>query len=193
MSVPDPLGRDRLAAGAASYKPPVHGVKPPPPPFYLRWRYIALFVVAVLVLSYALYRLTAKAEDTPEAAASKVIELFLDEDYKQMRSKLCSQDRAKVGANELETAGTSAADLLRTLDKPQVETVTDVTLTGSYAGVEAKQVSGLITPTIGAGTTFHVITVNEDGSWRVCLSPGGYGLGALNLDVPLGGGLESVS
>jgi hypothetical protein len=192
MSVPDPLGRDRLAAGAASYKVPVHGVKPPPPPFYLRWRFIALGVVGLLVISYVLHRTLSPAEDTPTAAASRVIELFLDEDYTELRSKLCRADREQVGANDLERAGASAGNLLKTLDKPQVERVTDISLSGSYANVEAKQVSGLITPVIGAGSTFHVVTINEGGGWRVCLSPGGYGLGALNVDVPVGGGLEPV-
>ncbi|MCU1588507.1 MAG: hypothetical protein JWN31_2000 [Frankiales bacterium] len=192
MSVPDPLGRDRLAAGAASYRPPVHGVKPPRPPFYLQWRFIALGVAVLLLISFMLYRSMSTAEDSPKAAASRVIELFLDQKYSQMRTKLCRADRAQVGANDLETAGRSGGDLLKTLDKPQVESVTDVALQGSYAGVQAKQVAGLITPIVGAGTTFHVVTVNEDGGWRVCLSAGGYGLGAFNLDVPIGGDLASI-
>jgi len=193
MSVPDPLGRDRLAAGAASYKPPVHGVKPPPAPLYLQWRFIALAVAVLLVISYVLHRTLSPAEDSPTAAASRVIELFLDQQYAEMRSKLCKEDRGQVGANDLERAGASGGDLLKTLDKAQVERVTDISLTGSYAGVEAKQVFGLITPIVGAGTTFHVVTINEDGGWRVCLSPGGYGLDALNVDVAVGGDLEPVS
>jgi hypothetical protein len=191
MSVPDPLGADRLGAGAASYRPPVYGVKPEQPPFYLRWRYIALAVVAALLLSYALFKATVKTEDTPERAASQVITLFLDDKLSEMRSKLCRDDRNQVGANDLEKAARSAGDLLKTLDKPQVESVAPITLTGSYANVEARQVSGLVTAVIGAGTTFKVVTVNENG-WRVCLSPGGYGLGAFNLDVPVGGGLKGI-
>ncbi|MCW2545347.1 MAG: hypothetical protein JWM40_2899 [Frankiales bacterium] len=192
MSVPDPLGRDRLAAGAASYKKPVYGVKPEKPPFYLRWRYISLAVVGALLLSYVLYKATTKTEDTPDRAASQVIALFLDSKFSELRAKLCREDRDQVGATDLERAGRSAGDLLRTLDKPQVESVTPIALTGRYAGVDARQVSGLITGVVGAGTTFHVVTVDEKG-WRVCLSPGGYGVDALNLDVPVGGALEGVS
>lgn len=188
MSVPDPLGRDRLAAGAASYRPPVHGQKPPAPPFYLRWRFIALATAAALLLSYVLYRATAKGEDTPAKAATTVISLFLDGKFSQMRSLLCREDRSQVGRNDLEQAGEQAGDLLRTLDSPHVERVEAVTLPGAYAGVPAKQVTGRITGVIGDGTTFHVITVDENG-WRVCLSPGGYGLGALHVEVPIGGGL----
>ncbi len=184
MSVPDPLGGDRLAAGAASYRPPVYG-KPPPPPFYLRWRFIALAVVLALALSYVLYKATAKTADTPEQATSSVVALFLDHKYPAMLAKLCRADRNQVGANDLETAGNNAGDLIKTLDKAQVESVTDVSLSGDYANVKAKQVSGLITGKIGPGTTFHVITVFENG-WRVCLSPGGYGVGAINLEVPIG-------
>jgi hypothetical protein len=192
MSVPDPLGADRLGAGAASYRKPVYGVKPDKPPFYLRWRYIAVAVVGALLLSYALYRATAKTEDTPERAASQVITLFLDGKLSEMRSKLCRADREQVGSNDLERAARSAGDLLKTLDKAQVETVAPITLTGSYAAVEARQVSGLVTAVIGAGTTFKVVTVDENG-WRVCLSAGGYGLGAFNLDVPVGGGLKGIN
>lgn len=170
----------------------MHGQAPPRSPFYLQWRFIALGTALLLVISFLLYRASSPAENTPSAAASRVIALFLDEHYSEMRGKLCKQDRAQVGANDLETAGRSGRDLLRTLDKAQVESITDISLGGSYAGVEAKQVSGLITPRVGAGTTFHVVTVNEDGGWRVCLSPGGYGLGAIDLDVPVGGDLKSI-
>lgn len=187
MSVPDPLGRDRLAAGAAIYKPPVYGAKAKRKPFYEQRRYLALAVVLGLLAAYLIHRATATAEQTPQAAATRVIELFLAGDYHQMRSKLCRDDRAQVGSNDLETAGQSAGPLLQTLDKPQIASVTDVTLTGSYAGLQAKQVSGTITGKIGAGTSFKVVTVHESGGWRVCLTPGGYALGALNLDVPIGG------
>lgn len=191
MSVPDPLGRDRLAAGAASYRQPLYGLKPEQPPFYLRWRYISIAVVAALLLSYVLYKQSVKTTTTPETAADQVIALFLDGKYSEMRSKLCRADRGQVGANDLETAGRSGGDLIKTLDKPQVESVTPIALKGDYVGTDARQVSGLITGVVGAGTTFHVVTVNEHG-WRVCLSAGGYGLGAFNLDVPVGGDLQSI-
>lgn len=185
VSVPDPLGRDRLAAGAASYKPPVYGEKPPAKPFFLRrWAIVAL-VATAFVASTVIYRGLHSAEDSPEAAATRVIELFLDQDYRQMRSKLCREDRARVGTNDLESAGLSAGNLLKALREPVIDSVTPVTLAAGYAGVEARQVSGRI---IGlSSTSFQVVTVKEQGGWRVCLSPGGYALAALNLEVPLGG------
>jgi len=192
MSVPDPLGRDRLAAGAAMYKVPVYGEKPPPPPFYRRPRFVALLIVGTLALSFTVFRLTSSAGNTPEAAATRVIELFLDEEYAELRTKLCSADRSQVGANDLETAGRTAGPLLRTYDKPDQMTVSDVVLQGSFAGKQAKQVSGRILAKVGNGSAFKVVTVNERGGWRVCLSPGGYALTAFNLDVPIGGALEQL-
>jgi hypothetical protein len=190
VSVPDPLGSDRLAAGAASYRPPVYGQKPPKPPLYLQWRFIALAAVLAVLASYLLYRSTRSAQDSPKAAASHAIDLFLAQKYSELRRELCREDRDQVGATDLETAGQQGGQLLRTLDKAQVEKVTDVVLTGDYAAVQAKQVSGLITPKLGSGTTFHVVTVKEDNGWRVCLSPGGYGIGALSVEVPIGGRLQ---
>jgi hypothetical protein len=193
VSVPDPLGRDRLATGAAVYKPPVYGEKPPPKPLLRRWPVMALLVVlALLVVGTVVHKLTSGPKDSPASAATSVISLFLAEDYGKMRSKLCREDRGQVGDNDLESAGREGAALLRTLDKPVVDSVADVALPGAYAGVTAKQVQGHITATVGAGTGFKVVTVKEGGNWRVCLSPGGYGLSAFDLDVPLGGELDTI-
>lgn len=190
MSTPDPLGRDRLATSAAMYKPPEYGIAKPDKPVYLRRRFVAVFLLAALALSYAVNRLTNSAEDSPAAAATEVVELLLAEDYAQLRSKLCRADREQVGTNDLESAGQSAGSVLRTLDGLTVTTVSDVRLIGQYAGLRAQQVTGRINAKIGSGTDFHVVTVNESGGWRVCLSPGGYGLDAFDLDVPIGGELQ---
>ena len=192
MSVPDPLGRDRLAAGAAMYKPPVHGLKKPKPPFYRGRAFQAALVVAALVASFLVYQRLSGGEDTPQSAATTVIRLFLAEDYSRMRRDLCSEDRAQVGTNDLESAGRSAGPLLRTYDKAVVDSVTPVTLTGSDASLEARQVSGRITAKVGDGTDFKVVTVREGGTWHVCLTPGGYSLSAFNLDVPIGGDAQSI-
>ena len=192
MSVPDPLGRDRLAAGAAIYRPPVYGQKPPPKPFYRRPWGIAVLAAVALAASSVVYRATSSAEDSPEAAATRVIELFLAEDYGELRRALCREDRGQVGTNDLESAGASGAALIKALDDPVIESVAAVKLLGSYADVQAQQVTGRITG-LGGGTTFRLVTVQERGGWRVCLSPGGYALGALNLDVPIGGDLQAPS
>ena len=187
MSVPDPLGRDRLATGAAMYRTPVYGATPPAKPFYQQRRYFALVVVVGVLASILVNRMRSAPEQSPQAAATRAVTLFLAADYGKLRGSLCKEDRSQVATNDLETAGRSAGPLLKALDHPTVDRVTDVTLAGSYAGVPAKQVSGSITAKVGAGTTFTVVTVHEGGGWRVCLSPGGYALGALDLAVPLGG------
>lgn len=192
MSVPDPLGRDRLAAGAAIYKPPVYGQKPKRKPFYRHSAFIGLVVIVALVAGILL-RLRSGASDTPQAATTRVITLFLKGDYTGMRRALCREDRDQVGTNDLETAGRNAGPLLTNLDRPVISTVTDVTLTGDFAGVRAKQVAGTITAKIGAGTTFKVVTIQQSGGWRVCLTPGGYSLSAVNLDVPIGGQPQTIS
>lgn len=192
MSVPDPLGRDRLAAGAAMYKPPVYGEKPPAKPWFRTPRFLAIVATVALIAAFVAYKVATRTKDSPQAAALGVITLFLDEDYKQLRSKLCREDRQQVEANDLETAGRSAGPLLKAFDKPEVTSVTDVTLVGTRAGQQAKQVTGQITATVGQGSGFKVVTVKEGGSWRACLSAGGYGLSAFNLDVPIGGDLEDI-
>lgn len=193
MSVPDPLGRDRLAAGAAMYKPPVYGQKTKPKPRWRRPLPLALLIVlTLLVVGSVVAKLTSRPKDTPESAANAVITLFLAGDYGPMRKKLCREDRDRVGDNDLETAGREAGALIKTLDRSEVDAVTDVNLPAPYESAQAKQVQGHITPKFGTGTQFKVITVQESGTWRVCLSPGGYGLTAFNLDVPLGGEVGGI-
>lgn len=190
VSVPDPLGRDRLATGAAMYRPPVHGQKRAARRLSPQRRLVAAALAAGVLGSLLLYQSLRKADDTPAAAATTVIQLLLDEQYGRLRSALCREDRSKVGTNDLEQAGRSASSLLRTLDEPRVTSLSDVVLKGARAGLEAKQVTGEISSLAGPGTQFRVVTVREAGGWRVCLSPGGYALGALNLDVPIGDDLE---
>lgn len=189
MSVPDPLGRDRLATGAAMYKPPVYGEQPPPPPLYRRKRFVAALAAVAIVGGCVTYRVASRPEDTPQTAALGVIRLFLAEDYGHLRSQLCRADKSQVATNDLETAGRQAGPLLRTFDDAAVDGVANIALVGSYAGVVAKQVGGHLTAKLGQGSAFKVVTIKEAGHWRVCLSPGGYALTAFDLDVPVGGEL----
>jgi hypothetical protein len=176
--------RDAWRTLNASFSAPA----PPPvrPPWWRRHlRWIALGLLADVLVGTLLWRWLRDEGSTPERAVQQVAALADAHDWSGLRNALCAPDRARYSTEDLTRAGEAALLALRGVDAFEVDrvvTVPDAQL--GPVGLPTRRVEGRVVATLGPPSAAHLTVVKEPTAWKVCLSAGGYRLEALGVDVP---------
>ncbi|MBV9486966.1 MAG: hypothetical protein JO246_13015, partial [Frankiaceae bacterium] len=102
--------------------------------------------------------------------------------------RLCTSDQRQFTETELHDAGRVALLSIGELDHVTVSAVKPVKLTVGVMRWPAEQVSGQLVPVIGQPSDYTVTVIQERGTWKMCLSAGGYSSTAMHVNVPLGSG-----
>jgi len=163
---------------------------PPAPAALAPWwrrnlRWLALMVLADLLVGTLLWRWLRDEASTPQRAVEQAVQLVADKDYAGLRGALCAPDRVRFTEGELAQAGRSAHLVLHGVDGFDVERVVvvpDVSL--GPASLPARRVEGKVVALLGDPSRAWVTVVKEPTAWKVCLSAGGYGLDVMGVDVP---------
>lgn len=169
----------------AVFSAPVLG--PARPPWWRRnLRWLALGLVADVVIGALVLRALREESSTPQRAVVAAADLIAKKDYAGLRASLCAPDRARYSVGELADAGRQLHLVMHGVEKfvpEQVTVLPDVRL--GPVGLPARRVDGQVVAMLGPPSAAHVTVVQEPTAWKVCLSAGGYGLAILGVDEPL--------
>jgi hypothetical protein len=183
-------GVDAIRQAAAYLKP----YEPPKRrkqrwPKWLTAKRTAILVVALLILGNVGWHYLTK--DNPTAARGAVINTAnaaAHNDWSAVYDRLCTSDQRQINESALHDAGRAALLSIGELDHVTVTSVTPVKLTVGVMRWPAEQVSGQLVPVVGQPSAYTVTVIQERGTWKMCLSAGGYSSTAMHVDVPLGNG-----
>ncbi|MBV9872946.1 MAG: hypothetical protein JO214_20215 [Frankiaceae bacterium] len=183
-------GVDRIRQAAAYLKP----YEPPKRrrswwPKQLTVKRTALLAVTLLIGGNVGWHYLTK--DDPKAARGAVINTAnaaSHNDWSAVYERLCTSDQRQFTETELHDAGRVALLSIGELDHVTVSAVKPVKLTVGVMRWPAEQVSGQLVPVIGQPSDYTVTVIQERGTWKMCLSAGGYSSTAMHVNVPLGSG-----
>jgi hypothetical protein len=180
-------GVDRIRTAAAFLKP----YEPPTRrrsrwPRWLTWKRTAVLAVVLLVLGNVGIHYLLRSN--PKAAAGAVISTAnaaSHNDWGTVWDHLCSSDQHQFSQADLSDAGRAALLSIGELDHVTVASVRPVKIANGVLHWPAEQVAGQLVPVIGQPSGYTVTVINERGTWKLCLSAGGYSSTAMHVDVPL--------
>lgn len=180
-------GVDAIRQAAAFLKP-----YEPPPRRTSRWpkaltfkRTIALVVVLLVVGNVGIHYLLRSNPGAAKGAVLAAASAASHNDWSSVYDHLCTSDQQQISESELHDAGRAALLSIGELDHVTVTSERPITIPVGVLHFQAEQVSGQLVPVIGQPSTYSVTVLDERGSWRVCLSAGGYSSSAMQVNVPL--------
>jgi hypothetical protein len=186
---PSPQGVADLRNAAASLARSKAAAPRPARRPWLTKRWVAVFLAVDLVAgTVAWHYLTATHATAAAAAVEGTASDAAHKNWTGVYNRLCSSDRSQITEANLAGVGRAALLQIGGLEHATVTGVTPVTLPVGPIHWPAEQVSGNLERAIGAPSPYTVTVIRELGSWKVCLSAGGYSSSALGVKAPLGNG-----